>query len=216
MSDLADIVLVIVAAINLSLLGSSRITLCIWLAAWQGVALGALPLLVAGESFSVQLVLLAAVMLTMKGLVFPRLLFRSLRTANVRRELIPLIGYTASVGLGVSILLASLWLSTNITLPNGIAPISTLVIPIALATLLTGLLLIISRQQAITQVVGYLVLENGVFVFGVALAHGQPLLVEMGILLDVFGAVLVMGIAAFHIHRSFDRIDVEQLSQLKF
>lgn len=216
MNSLADIVLVTVVALNLGLVGTSRITACIWLVAWQGVALGVLPLLAAGDSFSFQLLFLAIVMLTMKGLVFPRLLFRSLRTSNVRRELIPLLGYNASVALGATLLVVSLWLAPKLKLPPGVTLLSDLVIPVALATLLTGLLLIVTRQQALTQVAGYLVLENGVFVFGAALAHDEPVLVEMGVLLDIFGAVLVMGIAAFHIHRSFDRIDVEQLSQLKY
>jgi hydrogenase-4 component E len=65
------------------------------------------------------------------------------------------------------------------------------------------------------QVLGYLMLENGVFVFGVALAYEDPILVEMGILLDVFVAVLVMGVAMFHISREFDHIDVERLTELR-
>ena len=78
-----------------------------------------------------------------------------------------------------------------------------------------GLFLIVSRKTALMQVVGYLVLENGIYIFGMALAQEEPLLVEMGILLDVFVAVFVMGIAIFHISREFDHIDVDQLTSLK-
>jgi hydrogenase-4 component E len=92
---------------------------------------------------------------------------------------------------------------------------SPLVLPLALATILIGLFLIVSRRKAIMQVVGYLVLENGVFIFGVALAQEEPFLVEMGVLLDVFVAVFIMGIMIFHISREFDHIDVDQLTSLK-
>jgi hydrogenase-4 component E len=64
-------------------------------------------------------------------------------------------------------------------------------------------------------VIGYLLMENGIYIFGIALAHDEPLLVEMGVLLDVFVAVFVMGIAIFHINRAFDHIDVDQLKSLK-
>ena len=85
----------------------------------------------------------------------------------------------------------------------------------ALVTMLIGLFLIVARKTALMQVVGYLVLENGVYIFGVTLVHDEPFLVEMGILLDVFVAVFVMGIAIFHINREFDHIDADQLTLLK-
>jgi hydrogenase-4 component E len=67
-----------------------------------------------------------------------------------------------------------------------------------------------SRSKAITQVLGYLTLENGVYAFGATVAFGMPILVELGILLDVFVGVFVMGIAIFHISRQFDHIDTDQ------
>jgi len=89
-------------------------------------------------------------------------------------------------------------------------------IPVAaMFTILTGLLLIVSRRKALTQVVGYLVMENGVYAFGAALAVDEPLLVELGVLLDVLVAVFVMGIAIYHISREFDHIDTDQLSALR-
>jgi len=126
---------------------------------------------------------------------------------------VPIVGYVTSLVLGVLILCLSLWISTRLTLPRP-AP-SPLVLPMALSTIMIGLFLIVSRKTALMQVVGYLVLENGIYIFGVALAHEERFLVEMGILLDVFVAVFVMGIAIFHINREFDHIDVDQLTSLK-
>ena len=78
-----------------------------------------------------------------------------------------------------------------------------------------GLFMIISRRKALMQVIGYLVLENGIFVFGVITVVATPLLVELGVLLDAFVAVFVMGIAVFHINREFGSMDVDQLNALK-
>jgi len=88
-------------------------------------------------------------------------------------------------------------------------------IPVALFTMMVGLFLIASRVKAVTQVLGYLATENGIYAFGLAFAVEEPLLVEMGILLDVFVAVFVMGITIHHISREFDHIDTDRLSALK-
>ena len=215
MTTLAEIILVFVLLINFTLLGSGRLSMCIWQVAAQGTVLGLLPLLVAPGGPNARLLLVAALILAIKGVMFPKLLFRSLRSANVMHESTPIVGLSASIVMGVGILIVSFWLTSRLPLPAGQQPVSNLVLPVAIATLLSGFLLIVSRRLALMQVVGYLVLENGIFVFGVGLAHEEPLLIEMGILLDVFAAVLVMGIAMFHISRTFDHIDVDQLSQLR-
>ena len=87
--------------------------------------------------------------------------------------------------------------------------------PTSLATLFTGFLLLISRRKAITQVVGYLILENGIFIFGILLAEAMPLMVEAGVLLDLLVGVFVMGIVIGQINREFSTLDTEQLSALK-
>jgi hydrogenase-4 component E len=78
-----------------------------------------------------------------------------------------------------------------------------------------GLFLIISRKKAVSQVLGYLVMENGIYILGVSLVMEVPMLVELGVLLDAFVAVFVMCIATYHISREFDHIDVDQLDTLK-
>ena len=80
-----------------------------------------------------------------------------------------------------------------------------LLVPVALATLMIGLIVLITRAKAITQVVGYLMLENGIYLFGLTQSERVPFLVEVGVLLDVFVGVFIMGIVVFHIDRAFDR-----------
>ena len=114
---------------------------------------------------------------------------------------------------GVAAFLISLWIAARLPLPA--RPASDLIVPTALSTMLVGLLVIVSRKKALSQTLGYLVFENGIYAFGVGVAYEAPTLVEMGILLDVFVAVFVMGIIVFHIAREFDSIDTTRLATLK-
>jgi len=209
----SDVLLYIVVLTNLVLLGTSRLLACVRVVAVQGVSLGLLALAAHEGSPSVHAVALCAGILTLKGAVFPWLLSRSLRDVQVRREIDPYIGYTMSSLAGLVALGVSVWLGRSLPLPPAAA--SSLAVPVATFTVLTGFFLIITRRQALTQVLGYLVLENGIYAFGVELAQDQPLLVELGVLLDIFVAVFVMGIAIFHISREFDHIDTDRLSSLK-
>lgn len=219
MSSLILFILIFVVLTNLTLLGSSRRRSCIQLVAAQGILLGLLPLAISegGLSPSLSDVFLSLASIVLKGVVFPRMLLRAERTAGIKRELQPMIGYSASILLGIVFLAFCMWLGTRLPLPRALAESagSQLAVPISLFSILVGLLLIISRNKALTQVLGYLVMENGIYIFGVSLVLEQPWLVEMGILLDVFVAVFVMGIAIFHISREFDHMDVDQLTVLK-
>jgi hydrogenase-4 component E len=135
-----------------------------------------------------------------------------MRDADTVREIEPLIGYNLSVIVGAIALGISLWLGQRLPLPS--QPGSFLLVSVAFFTCLVGFVLLITRSKAITQVLGYLILENGVYAFGAVVAVGMPILVELGILLDVFVGVFVMGIAIFHISRQFDHIDTDRLVTL--
>jgi hydrogenase-4 component E len=214
-SSVSELILILVMLTNLALLGMGRLRSSIQMVAIQGMVLGVLPLFVHSQGLRWPLLLIAAGSFAVKGLVFPWLLTRTLRATNAQREVAPIVGPAASTALGALLIAFSFWIGSRFQLPPTVPVVSRLAMPVAVAALLSGLFVIVTRRQALMQVLGYLILENGVFVFGLALAHEEPLLVEMGILLDVFVAVFVMGIAVFHIAREFDHIDVEQLSELR-
>ncbi len=206
---------VVLVLSNLMLLGSSRLGTLIRTVAVQGIALGCLSLMVQGPQAQTATRLFACLSIFLKGIVFPWLLFRALRLANVRREVEPFVGYSTSMLLGIGSLAMGYWMAARLPLPNP-QLLSPHFVPVAMFTMMTGLFLIITRRKALTQVVGYLTLENGIYVFGVALLREwTPLLVELGILLDAFVAVFVMGITIFHISREFDHIDTDQMAALK-
>ena len=85
----------------------------------------------------------------------------------------------------------------------------------AVSLLLIGMLLMLTRRLAISQVIGFLVLENGIFLYALTQTHGIPLMVEMGIVLDVLVGVMIAGVVIFRLNRSFEHIDVTQLRGLK-
>lgn len=213
MREWIDVFLMGLVLLNLLLLSSSRISACIRIVAFQGILVGALPLVVHGDSWPIRLILFSAVTMLLKGFIFPQLLYRALREANVKREVEPLVGYAGSMIIGILSLIISFWVSLKLPMPK--EGLSSWVVPVSFSTIFTGLFVIVSRVKALTQVLGYLVMENGIYVFGVALLLEQPVIVELAILLDVFVAVFVMGIAIFHISREFDHMDTQQLSELK-
>ncbi len=206
--------LILLVITNLLLLASSQLRSCIRAVALQGIMAGLLPALLHGPDLAVEPWLLAAGSVALKGGVFPWLLLRILRDTGARREVEPFVGNTVSLLAGVAALVFSMWICTRLSLP-GHATAPALLAPAGLATLLIGLFLIVSRRTAVSQVLGYIVLENGISTFGVALVGNVPMLVELGVLLDAFVAVFIMGIATYHISREFDHIDVDQLDTLK-
>lgn len=212
MQEWIDLLMVLVAVTNLAILGVSRLRTCIRLSAIQGALLGCLPLMI-GPLESWGPILLALVTIAMKGWTLPWLLERSLVEAHVQREVQPFVGYNASILIGVIAIAASFWLNSRLPLP--FTPAGTLMIPSAFFGVLTGLFILVARRIALNQVIGYLVLENGIYAFGLVLMPHQTLLVELGILLDLFVGVFVMGIAIFQINREFDHIDADRMTGLR-
>jgi hydrogenase-4 component E len=181
--------------------------------ALQGVLLGILPVMVGTEHMTLRAFVLSGTAVLLKGVIFPWLLLRALHAANVRREMEPLVGYTTSLVVGAVLLAAAMWLGGQLPLP--VPAQSPMVLPLAMFNIMIGLFAIVSRRKALTQVLGYLVMENGIYAFGLAFALSEPLLVELGVLLDAFMAVFVMGIAIFNINREFDHMDTDRLSVLR-
>lgn len=209
----ADLLLIVLALTNLALTGLSSLGTCIRVMAIQGIVLGFVILGMHPDAFSLHITVLAVGVVMLKGFLFPRLLLRAIREADASREVEPFIGFTLSLLIGTLAMPVAIWLASR--LPDTDTAVSSLVFPVAFHSILVGLFLIASRRKAVTQVLGYLVLENGIYVFGSGLVREVMLLVDLGVLLDIFVAVFVMGIAIFHINRELDHIDADQLDRLK-
>jgi hydrogenase-4 component E len=210
MHDAAQIVLLLVVLTDLAVLGTSRLSSCIRGLAAQGLLLGLLPLLIAPQ-LSVHAVSLALGTVAVKAVVLPWFLRWAIREAAVRREIEPLVGFIASQLLGALALALAFAIASRLPLPAVQQP---LLVPVSLATLMIGFIVLTTRRKALTQVVGYLVLENGIYLFGLTQTESVPFLIELGVLLDVFVGVFIMGIVVFHINREFDSLDATRLTEL--
>jgi hydrogenase-4 component E len=136
-----------------------------------------------------------------------------MRTAKIEREIDPFIGFVPSLLLGAGGTIAAI--AVTRMLPLLPEHTGTLLVPGAMATIFTGLILLIGRVKAISQVCGYLIMENGIYLFGLLLIHSTPLLVESGILLDLTVGVFVIGIIVDRIQRAFDSLDTRKLTVLR-
>ena len=201
MHPAVDPLLVFALVLNFLLLGTSRLRAAINASALQGALLGVLTVIVHGSP-ALRPILVGVAAVGIKGFLVPGMLRRALRDAAIRREIEPYISFVASLILGA--------------LATGAAVLfASRLVPASLATVLTGFLILCTRRKAITQVVGYLVLENGIFIMGLTLHEAMPFLVEVGVLLDLLVAIFVIGIVINHINREFASQDVGQMDQLK-
>ncbi len=216
MKSLAEILLAVFLLSNIVLAGTGRLRQAIRLVAVQGWLVAVLPIFFwdwAGDGAPEPRVwALAAVNLAVKGLALPALLLYAAKKAKATFELEPLVGFHLSQFIAFLIAAASFALAKALHVHDGIA--SELAIPVAFATMGTGLFLICARRKAVTQVLGFLAFENGIAVFGSGLLLEYGVVAEIGILLDVFVLAFVLGIAIYQINRTFSSIDTDKLNHL--
>ena len=213
MNGTLNLVIGLAMGLNLIALGSSRLPTLIRAMSMQGVLLGVMPLLMEHERLDWRVILVALATMAGKGVVIPGLLRRAMRAANIEREIEPFIGFVPSLLLGAGGTIAAMALARALPLLPEHA--GMLLVPGSLASILTGFILLIGRAKAISQVCGYLILENGIYLFGLLLIHSTPLLVESGILLDVTVGVFIIGIIVDRIQRAFDSLDTRKLTTLR-
>jgi hydrogenase-4 component E len=212
MHSAMNALLVGVLLLNLYALGTSRIRALINAAALQGIALGIMPLLAQGHvTLLTGSVAIATVLL--KGALIPQILLKALRDAQIKREVEPIVGFLPSMLLGALGTAVAIAMAGRLPLPTGHP--ETLIVPVSFSTVFTGFLLLTTRIKAITQTIGYLVLENGIFIFGLLLLEAMPFLVELGVLLDLFVGIFVISIIIHHINREFASLDTRNLSELR-
>lgn len=211
MERLADLLLLLVLLFGFLILGTTRLTTCIRAVAVQGGLLGLLPLVLRPQ-WSVHTLGLAAGTILVKAIVLPWFLIWAIREAAVRREVEPRVGYIASLVLGILAVAVAGAVAVRLPVP-GEHPV--LLVTTSLACVIMGLQVLATRAKALIQVVGYLMLENGIYVFGLTSLDRVPFLVEVGVLLDVFVGVFIMGIVVFHINREFDSLDSARLTELR-
>lgn len=206
----ADTILIILMLTNFYILGTASLRASIRVVALQGVLLSLLPLFVESEA-TLRLLALVGATAAIKGALIPGLLLKAIKDVHIRHEVEPYLGFIPSLFLCAAGTAFALLFGDQ--LPLAAADRDTLFVPAAFATVLAGFLTLTTRRKAISQVAGYLMLENGVYVFGLLLY--QSMVVEVGVLLDLVVGIFVMGIMLNHIQREFSSLDTERLSRLR-
>jgi hydrogenase-4 component E len=182
----------------------------------QSVVLGVIAAMIAYVNHAPHLYAAAALTFIVKGLFLPVWLERLVANIGIRREVEPLINVPSSILIsGVLTIVAYVVSQSFYTTVPGAAGVGSHILPVALSLFLIGFFTMINRKKALTQVLGLLSLENGIFLAAVSLTYGVPLIVELGVFFDVLVGVMVLGILVYRIRESIDSMDVSKLSRLK-
>lgn len=199
--------------IAFAMLAQRRILSLINLFAWQGAVLALSTFVVAYTTSQHHLYYSAALTLLLKVMVLPWLLHRLIHRLNVRWDVEMLLNIPTTMLAGLALVIFAFNLAAPISqLAQGI---TRGLIGIALACVMLSLLMMLTRRKAVSQVVAFLSLENGLFFAATSATQGMPLVVELGIALDVLVATFIFGIFFFQIRETFDSLDITHMEKLK-
>jgi hydrogenase-4 component E len=199
--------------ISFAMLAQRRIVSLVNLLAAQGTLLFVATLLLAWRTGRDHLYLSAALTLTLKVVALPWLLHRLIRRLKVYWDTEPLLNIPGTMLVGVLVVVFAFGLAQPISALASTATRSS--IGIAVAVVLLSFVTMITRRKAMSQVVGFLSMENGLFFGAMSATYGMPMIVEFGVALDVLVAVLVLGVFFFQIREQFDSLDLHHLESLR-
>jgi hydrogenase-4 component E len=199
--------------LSFAMLSQRRIVTLVKLLAVQGALLCIATLLLAWRTGAAHLYVSAALTLALKVIFLPWLLHRLIRRLGVYWDTEPLFNITGTMLIGVLVVVFSFGLAQPISALASTATRNS--IGIAVAVVLIAFMMMITRRKAMSQVVGFLSMENGLFFGAMSATYGMPMVVEFGVALDVLVAMLVLGVFFFQIREQFDSLDLQHLESLK-
>jgi hydrogenase-4 component E len=199
--------------IAFAMLAQRRIVTLINLFALQGVALVCSTATVAYATGQAHLYWSAAITLALKVIILPYILHRLIRRLNVKWDIETLINIPTMMLVGIALVVFAF----NLALPISefSRSIARGTLGIALACVLMSFLMMITRSKAVPQVIGFLAMENGLFFAATSATYGMPMVVELGIALDVLVGMVILGVFLFQIRQQFDSLDIHHLEKLK-
>jgi len=203
----------VILLLSFAMLAQRRVLQLINLFALQGLTLCLSTLVVAVSTGQTHLYWSAGLTLLLKAWLLPWILHRLVRKLQIKNEVEPLINIPTTMLIGIGLVM----LAFNVALP--ISELSSSIargtLGIALAVVMLAFLMMITRRKAITQVVGFLSMENGLFLAATSATYGMPMVVELGIALDVLIGVIILGVFFFQIRDQFDSLDIHHMERLK-
>jgi hydrogenase-4 component E len=212
MTHPVDSILALVLLSVLISFGSSRLPTLIKALAFQGVVVTIIPFFI-GHDLTVAGMAFTFVTLLIRGIAIPLCIYLAIRKFTLRREVEPTIGYHASLIAGLVLIVAAIFAASKFHLPD--ARHYILLLPTAITLLAAGMFLLMARRNAIAMVLGYIMMENGIYLVGTSFSMRAHHIVEFGILLDVLAGVMIMAIVLQNIKQAFDDVDTALLRTLK-
>jgi hydrogenase-4 component E len=212
-AQLIDLGAAVLLLTSFSMLSQRRILSLVNLYAWQGAVLSMATAALAYTSGQHHLYVSAALSLGLKVIALPLILHRLIRKLNVRWDTEPLLNIPTTMLVGILLVVFSFALSKPIAQLSTSLARSTL--GIAMAVVMLSFLMMITRRKAVTQVIGFLAMENGLFFAATSATHGMPMIVELGVALDVLVGTMIVGVFFFQIREQFDSLDLQHLEKLK-
>ncbi len=211
--QLINVLAAILLLIAFAMLSQRRILSLIELYAWQGVVLSASTFVVAYSTGQGDLYFSGVLTALLKVIVLPWILYRLIHRLNVRWDVETLINIPTIMLIGIALVIFAFNLAQPISAMAGAVTRSTL--GIATACVLLAFLMMITRRKAVSVVIGFLAMENGLLFAATSATYGMPMVVELGIALDVLVGTFIFGIFFFHIRETFDSLDVRHMEKLK-
>jgi hydrogenase-4 component E len=198
---------------SFAIIAQRRLSACVDLFALQSVFLAVTAALVAFLTGAHHIYIASALTIVIKAMVLPRILKAVIERLNVKRELELNINIPSSLLICGALVILAFYITQPIISLGFLLTRDSLAI--ALAIVLIGFFTMIARKKAVTQVIGFLVIENGLFLGATAAAYGMPLIVELGLFFDVLVAGLIVGIYTQRLQDTFDSVDTTKLTALK-
>jgi len=212
-SQLINLFAAVLLLLSFALLAQRRVLSLIHLFTLQGITLVASTSMMAYFTEQPHLYYSAALTFVLKVLVIPWLLHRLLKRLNVRWDVESLLNVPITMLLGIVLVIFAFNLAAPISSLSASVARGTL--GIALACVLLSFLMMITRTKAIAQVIGFLAMENALFFAATSATYGMPMVVELGIALDVLIGMVILGVFMFQIREQFDSLDIRKLERLK-
>jgi len=207
-----DSILSLVLLSVLFAFGSSRLPVLIKVLAFQGVVVSIVPLFI-GHDLSGWGILFTLVTMIIRGIIIPFCIYLAIKKVAIHREVEPIIGYHASLLAGLGLIVAATYVSHKFDITS--ISTSTLLLPASITLLVAGMFLLMARRNAIAMVLGYIMMENGIYLVGTTFSVRARHIVEFGILLDVLAGVMIMAVILQNIKQKFDDVDTALLRTLK-
>jgi hydrogenase-4 component E len=212
-AQLINLLAAVMLLLAFAMLSQRRILSLVWLFAWQGAVLSASTFIVAASTGQGHLYFSGALTLVLKVFALPWILYALIRRLNIRWDVETLINIPTTMLIGIALVIFAFNLAQPISQMASTITRSTL--GIAMACVLLSFLMMITRRKAVPVVIGFLAMENGLFFAATSATYGMPLVVELGIALDVLVGAFIFGIFFFQVRETFDSLEVRHMERLK-